>query len=86
MKPTRNVLAILALASFAFAFAEEPGAGAKPHEATACASKGTTKSKGKMIPTEVKPPAPCNCCEKSAEKMDSPKDREAEPLYKDYMS
>ena len=37
MKLTRNLVAILALSSFAFAFAEGPGTGAKHHETAASA-------------------------------------------------
>ena len=35
MKLTRNLVAILALSSFAFAFAEDHGTGAKHHETAA---------------------------------------------------
>ena len=39
MKLTRNTIAILALASFTFAFAEDTGMGAKHHEASAAESQ-----------------------------------------------
>lgn len=79
MRLTRNLLAILALSSFAYAFAEEPGTAAKHHEATASETKGTTESK------EVKGCEQCKGCTTEAKKTPPPKVRETGPEMKTYM-
>lgn len=86
MKSTRNVLAILALASFAFAFAQEPGTSAKHPETTASESKGTAESKATNESKEMQNCGQCKDCTKGGKKMIPPKVRDTGPDMPDYMS
>jgi len=74
MRFTRHLLAILALASFTFAFAEDTGKGAKHHEAPAAESK------------EMKDCGQCKGCTKGAKRTPPPKVRDTGPAVLDYMS
>ena len=74
MRLTRNTIAILALASFAFAFAGETKMGAKHHEAPAAESK------------EKKDCERCKGCGEGPKKMIAPKVRETGPVMTDQMS
>ena len=80
MKLTRNLLAILALSSFTFAFAEDTGMGAKHHEAPAVESKEAAASK------DTKGCEQCKSCATSPKKTPPPKVRETGPVMPDYMS
>ena len=74
MKLTRNLLAILALSSFAFAFAEDTGKKVVHPETPAAESK------------ETKSCNQCNGCSKEGGKtMSSPKVRETGPVPPDYL-
>lgn len=80
MKLTRNLLAILALTSFTFAFAEDTGMGAKHHEASAVESKEAAESK------EMKGCEQCKSCRMDTKRTPPPKVRETGPVMPDYMS
>jgi hypothetical protein len=80
MKYPRAFLAVLALAAFTFAIAEEPAKDGKHHETTASESKGKPDSK------EANGCGQCNGCASGAKKMVPPKVRETGPLFPDYMS
>lgn len=67
MRLTRNAIAILALASFTFAFAGETGKDAKRHEASAAESK------------EMKDCEQCKGCVKGVKKTPPPKVRDTGP-------
>jgi hypothetical protein len=75
MKITRNLLAILALTSFAFAFAEDTGKKPMHHETPAAESKETMSCNQ------------CKGCSKEVKRPpSSPKVRETGPVMTDYMS
>jgi hypothetical protein len=86
MRQSRNILAFLALASFTFAFAEEPRMDMKHHEATASESKGRHESKEMAESKETKGCGQCQGCMMGAKKMVPPKVRETGPVFTDYMS
>ncbi len=80
MKLTRNLLAILALSSFTFAFAEDNVMSAKHHEASSVEPKQTAE------PKEMKGCEQCKSCTKDTKKTTPPKVRETGPVMPDYMS
>ncbi len=80
MKLAHTLLAILALTSFTFAFAEDNGVSAKHHGASAVESKEATESK------EMKGCEQCKSCTTSPKRTPPPKVRETGPVMPDYMS
>lgn len=78
MRFTRHLLAILALASFTFAFAEDTEKGAKHHEAPAAESK-EMKDCGQCC-------GQCKGSAKGAKRTPPPKVRDTGPAIPDYMS
>lgn len=78
MRLTRNAIAILALASFTFAFAGETKMGAMHHETSAAESK------------EMKDCGQCKGCAMGAQKTPPSKEHETAPAkfvpMSDYMS
>ncbi len=73
MRLARNTIAILALASFTFAFAGETRMRAKHHEAAASEAKTMAESK------EMKDCEQCSRCVMGTKKMGLPKVRETGP-------